>query len=245
MKIIAHRGRHEEHTWPENTKAAVCSVWDRGILGVEVDVWVTRDEKVVLSHDKDIIDMNDQKYDISKTSFTELSGLNVGNGISPSLLFDVVKMVPKHGQIFVEIKCGQEIVAPLGYLLSYFATKKQQIKIIGFIDNDERKETMRTIISRFPQLEVYALFGSPELYNSFNFRLKDMNEFIIQETIEIQAKGIDIYVALANQELFKNLKEKDLSCHIWNVNTENEFYKVKQMGSDSITTDYPKTLSHL
>jgi glycerophosphoryl diester phosphodiesterase len=46
--IIAHRG--ESHDAPENTLAAIELAWGRGADAVEIDVHLTKDNKVVVIH---------------------------------------------------------------------------------------------------------------------------------------------------------------------------------------------------
>ena len=48
--IVAHRGA--SHDAPENTVASARLAWKQGADAVETDIHLTRDGKVIVSHDK-------------------------------------------------------------------------------------------------------------------------------------------------------------------------------------------------
>ncbi|MCH9029392.1 MAG: glycerophosphodiester phosphodiesterase, partial [Bacteroidetes bacterium] len=56
--IIAHRG--ESYDAPENTFASINLAWKRDADGVEIDVKLTKDEKIVLIHDKTTLRTGDK-----------------------------------------------------------------------------------------------------------------------------------------------------------------------------------------
>lgn len=54
MEIWSHRGRVDtDPVAPDNTPAALALVSARGLTGVEIDTWLTADQRFVLGHDRE------------------------------------------------------------------------------------------------------------------------------------------------------------------------------------------------
>ena len=135
--IVAHRG--SSHEAPENTLPAFELAWEQGADGVEGDFLLTGDGKIICFHDKDTKRLTGQKLDISKTSFTDLQKLDVGKwkdekfrGTRMPLIGDVFATIPQGKKIFVEVKCGPEIVEPLIKEIEKSGLKDEQVVLICF-----------------------------------------------------------------------------------------------------------------
>lgn len=243
MRIISHRGKHEDHSWPDNTLAAVKSVWSKGITGVEIDVWVTKDGMIVLNHGKKVKTAGGRKLSIPDTMYSELAGVKLHHGQPIALLIDVLCTMPAEARMFVDVKCGEEIIEPLETLLENSDIGTDQLAFIGFIDDDSHKHTMKRVCEVFDDFDIYVLFGR----NGKRERLLTMDKearvsHVLAETEDINAKGFDIHLELANDSLFKKAKDKKLGCHVWGIEDLEERDRVSVIGADSITTDKPKTL---
>lgn len=70
MEIYAHRGSSLTH--PENTLAAFTAALDEGCTGIETDIRVTRDDRLVLVHDGDLQRVADDPRRIVELTLTEL-----------------------------------------------------------------------------------------------------------------------------------------------------------------------------
>lgn len=78
--ILGHRGVPKLHQ--ENTLAGVLRAIDLGIDGVEVDVFLTRDDRVVLFHDTDPERLTGVTGDIRKMTWDEVSQLRIKQAVS-------------------------------------------------------------------------------------------------------------------------------------------------------------------
>ena len=76
LLIIAHRG--ESYDAPENTLASINLAWKRDADGVEIDVKLTKDEKIVLIHDKTTLRTGDKYKRIASNNYNELLKIDVG-----------------------------------------------------------------------------------------------------------------------------------------------------------------------
>ena len=69
--IIAHRG--ESYDAPENTHASINLAWEREVDAVEIDVQLTKDEKIVVIHDKSTLRTGGKLKRISSNTYDNLS----------------------------------------------------------------------------------------------------------------------------------------------------------------------------
>lgn len=109
MKIVAHRG--VSSIAPENTLPAVELGWKLGVDAVEIDVCLTRDLVPVVHHDPFLKWWCAKRGRIAEMSYQQLSRLDVGRwkgsryaGTRIPIFDDVLLSLPKHRELFVEIK---------------------------------------------------------------------------------------------------------------------------------------------
>lgn len=137
MKLIAHRGASDEA--PENTLAAMQLAWQNNADGVEIDVRLTKDQEVVLLHDPILRRTTGNTSSIADLTLEEVQTLDAGSwkdsrwrGEKIPRLYDVLEQMPKGKVIFVEIKCGAEIVPKLKQVLAAFPQRQQDVFMLGF-----------------------------------------------------------------------------------------------------------------
>ncbi|GAB4271063.1 MAG: glycerophosphodiester phosphodiesterase family protein [Deferrisomatales bacterium] len=75
MQIFAHRGASAR--WPENTMAAFRAALEAGVDGIETDLRLTRDGRIVLFHDPTLARMTGDPRRVDELTFGELRRLRV------------------------------------------------------------------------------------------------------------------------------------------------------------------------
>lgn len=76
MNFIAHRG-NDNHEFIENTKEALIECLNSDyISGVEFDIRITKDRKIVIYHNMLILDNENKPYRISNKTLKELKNIN-------------------------------------------------------------------------------------------------------------------------------------------------------------------------
>ncbi len=135
--IIAHRG--ESYDAPENTFASINLAWERDAEAVEIDVRLTKDEMIVLIHDKTTLRTGGRYNRIAQNNYDELLKIDVGKfkdakwtGERIPLLNKVINTIPKNKILFIEIKSDERIIKPLQNLIEQKNINPAQIKFIGF-----------------------------------------------------------------------------------------------------------------
>lgn len=96
MKVYAHRGFSGQY--PENTMLAFQKAAELGCYGIELDVHLTKDDKLVIIHDEKVNRTTDGRGWVKDLSWNQLQKLNAGTAFKleakiPSLeeYFDWVK----------------------------------------------------------------------------------------------------------------------------------------------------------
>lgn len=109
MEIIAHRGAAFEA--PENSLEAFRRAIDEGADRLELDVHITLDGAVVVSHDPDTARCGDATLEIGSARLDELRFVRLDNGEPLPLLSEVCALASGRVTLDVEIKSpGQRTV---------------------------------------------------------------------------------------------------------------------------------------
>lgn len=102
-QFIAHRGLYRENV-PENSLAAFALAIDFG-FGIELDVQITADNKIVVFHDKTLERMCGDKRIMNRCSYSELVKLRLsGTDSKIPLLSDVLELVNGKVPLIIEVK---------------------------------------------------------------------------------------------------------------------------------------------
>ena len=117
--VIAHRG--DGSTAPENTLPAFKNAWTAGADGLELDVRLTLDRKLVVFHDRDLDRTSNGTGRVDATTFSQVRSLDVGSWFGPAFtgeraptLDEVFELLPRDFLINVEMKViisGMKLIA--------------------------------------------------------------------------------------------------------------------------------------
>jgi glycerophosphoryl diester phosphodiesterase len=137
LLVIAHRGA--SHEAPENTLAAFNLAWQQGADGIEGDFHLTKDGNIVCIHDASTQRTAGQAMKVADATLAELRLLDVGSwkgtpwrGACIPTLDEVLATVPEGKYVFIEIKCGPEIVPALKKALAMSKVQREQVVVIAF-----------------------------------------------------------------------------------------------------------------
>jgi glycerophosphoryl diester phosphodiesterase len=229
--IIAHRGISFD--LPENSLSAFDASWAVGVDGIEGDFHLTRDGSIVCIHDDNTSRVCNKNLVICNSTLQELKELNLqceGKNhlnIKIPTLTEVLKTVPSGKKIFIEIKCGVEILSPLIKELSRSKINSNQVVIISF-DRQVVKE-LKEMAPEYKALLLYSYEEGREVSS------------LINEMFDIKADGIG-----TDNELSKEFVEKviisGLEYHSWTIDNADTANQLISWGSNSITTNEPELL---
>jgi glycerophosphoryl diester phosphodiesterase len=236
-EIIGHRGAAAEA--PENTVAAFRIGYEQGADAVELDVHLTKDGKIAVIHDFNTRRTAGVKKNIARQSFDELRRRDVGNwgrwkskGFSEKVpsLDEILGLVPAGKRLFIEIKCGPEILPELERALDRGGKSPEQTVIIGF-----GYETMRLAKAKLPFVPVCWLVSSAKMRRR-NPRLADL----ILKARAARLDGLDLNCRFPiDRDFVRKVHEAGLKLYTWTVDNPRVARKEMDAGVDGITTNRP------
>lgn len=229
-EIIAHRGASYEA--PENTLPSFNLGWKQNTDACELDIYLTADRQIVVMHDAATTRTTGVNMKLRDSYLADLQELDAGKWKGPQwkgtripTLTEVLKSIPEGKRLFVEIKCGPEI---LPYLLPVFdASGKdpKQIVVISFY-----ADVIRDLEKLRPQIKTYFLC-SPKVANI---------DKLAREARVIGADGIDGQAAAGfDAAAIAKFRAQGLGVYVWTIDDIPTARKYADMGIDGITTDKP------
>jgi len=155
--LIAHRGASQDA--PENTLAALSLAWQQHADAVEIDIRLTRDNHIVLMHDATAHRTAGLDRPIAELSLAELRQLDAGSWKAPQYageriptLAEALDVIPADKRIFIEIKCGPEVLPELPSIFTASKLTPENIVLIGFDG-----ETMQSAKRLLPDISCALL----------------------------------------------------------------------------------------
>ncbi len=121
MIILAHRGYSSKY--PQNTLLAFKKAMEYGADGVELDVWRTKDGKIVVSHDGNLKKVFGVDVEIRKRDYEDLLQYKQ-EGEKIPLLKEVYELLPENALINVEIKDVNAVEGALEIAKKYNAMER-------------------------------------------------------------------------------------------------------------------------
>ena len=246
--IIAHRGA--SNAAPENTMEAFNLAWNLGADGIEGDFHLTHDGHIVAIHDANTGKVSGGKIKllVKKANLKELQGIDVGSWKDKKYsdariptLEQVIDSVPDGKKFFIEIKCGTEIMAPLIKVLDQRMKERPELaNQISFIAFDYH--VIKACRKQWPEIEANFL-ESYKKTKATGTWTPDQND--VFQTLKVSlASGLGTQ---ANEEVIdsgfvKRLRKSKLSFHCWTINDIETARHFRDLGVDSITTDFPKRI---
>jgi glycerophosphoryl diester phosphodiesterase len=106
-KGFVHRGLHYCSGFPENSLIAVAAALEAG-AGIECDVRLTADDRIVVFHDADAWRMCSSPLVIGRSTHSELGRLRVGEGPIPTLE-SLLALVQGRVPLLIEVKTADDI----------------------------------------------------------------------------------------------------------------------------------------
>ena len=246
--IIAHRGASGEA--PENTMVAFKLAWELGADGIEGDFHLTRDGHIVAIHDKDTnkVTKGKNKLIVKKTSLKELQGLDVGSWKNEKYskariptLEDVIDSLPEGKKFFIELKCGTEIMKPLIKVIDLKVKERPILKTnISFISFD--KDVIKSCRTQWPDIEANYLESYKKIKGISKWAPNENEVFRLLKLSLASGIGTQANKEVLNPKFIKRLRLNQLSFHCWTINDVETARHFRDLGVDSITTDFPKRI---
>lgn len=236
--IVAHRGASRDA--PENTIPAFELAWKQGSDAIEGDFHLTRDGEIVCIHDETTKEVAHEEKMIADSTLNELKQLDVGawfgrrwKGTKIPTIAEVFKTIPEGKKIFIEIKCGPEILPKLFEKLRTSGLTREQVVVISF-----HAEVIYTLKHHAPGIKALMLSGFEKDRQSG--KLKPSAEDVLKILQLTRADGFSSEAhKLLDEAFVKRILDEGYEYHVWTVDKIKTAKRFAEMGVMSITTNDP------
>lgn len=218
--IYGHRGASALE--PENTMRAFKRAFKDGAIGIEFDVRLTADKKIVVIHDEMLNRTSNGVGFVKDYTYEELLQLDFGLGEKIPLLIEVLKEYEKNYWLNIEIK-------ELGL----------EEQLIDFLNEYDVKE--KAIVSSFkiPAIKkVKELDSNVQTAYIYSIKKPDLEQ--LKKTIKLN--GVHPRKDLITKNLVKKAYSLGLLIRTWTVDKPREALKLAKLNVESIITNNPKAI---
>ena len=237
VEIVAHRGA--SHDAPENTLASFQLGWDQGADADELDVHLTKDGQILVIHDARTKRTAGRDAAVANQTLDELRSLDAGSwkgeqwkGEKLPALREVLAALPEGKRLFIEIKCGPEILPELERVLTQSGKQPGQLVLIGF-----GYDTLRQAKQRFSHLQVYWIVSYDADKQSGAY--PDIKQ-LIEKAQAARLDGLDLNAKFPiDAEFVSQVKTAGLQLHVWTVDDAVQAERFAAAGVEGITTNRP------
>jgi glycerophosphoryl diester phosphodiesterase len=242
IRFISHRG--ESLDAPENTLAAFQLAADRKTAGFECDIYRTSDNEIACIHDATTTRTTDGSLTVSASTLAELRGLDAGAWMGPRYageriptLAETLALAHDGFEIYVEIKCGTEILPRLIETLA--AEPKATPDRVCFICF-----TANVIAALRQQLPAYRVYWLTSTKRNADGSTTPTAASAVATALACGASGIDAQASDAiTASYVSEVKAAGLSFHVWTVDSASSAFAYAKMGVDTVTTDCGRALA--
>lgn len=239
--MIAHAGLEGLET--PNTLAGVVAAGNRSYWGIEVDVRVTKDRVVVLTHDDSLLESTGVDIKVSESTWAELQqyplfdyreffgmenyGLSIDKSLTRSDLripsmSEYIRVCKKYGKVAVpEIK---GLFSPDHIQLMLDTVREQdyldQVVFISF-----QWENLAEILRQEPGQRVQLLTGGG---------MDTSDEFL--DRVAEAGFDLDIHLSNVTEELVRRIHQRGMRLNVWTQDFPEEADNYVKWGVDYITS---------
>lgn len=222
-EITAHRG--DSLNYPENTILAFASALDKNADWIELDIQLTKDKEVVVSHDANLKRVSGVDKNIYDLTYKELQQIDVGknyNNVGETripLLSDVFKWGILNSISFnIELKPYEDdetLVEKTIELIKKYHMEDRVVLTSGkYSILEEIKKVNDKILTGYIMSLAYG----------------DISKLDKADNFSIEASSI-------NKELVKRLHNEGKEVYAWTVNARDSINKMLDLNVDNIITD--------
>ena len=222
-QTVAHRGDWRPEGSAQNSRTSLQRALSLGIFGSEIDIWLTRDDHIMVNHDATFQGVTPQD-----TTYAACKRVRLNNGETMPQLKDLLKILKKSKsptKLVVEVKkhhdpqrsrdCATAAVRAI-------RRRHLQDRVMYISFSIEACETIHRLD---PYADVAYLSGDRPPAELHTMGLT----------------GIDYHINIFRQhpEWVKEAHELGMNVNVWTVDKPEEIVEMRDLGVDYITTNDP------
>ena len=218
MLIIGHRGCAYEKG--ENTIAGISAAINAGVDGIEVDLRLL-DGRVILLHDGTVTRTTNGRGGYKNYSYDSLRQLICKNGQPIPTLEEVMPLLLKVENIYLEIK-ESDVFGALWPILRKKPKQKQKRKIFLSSFNESILESLKD-------------------YRAINKALvvKRKKSNLVQRCLLLDCLQLHVSFEVVDEQLINESHHNNIKVLVYTINELHNLKRCFNLGVDGIFTDFP------
>ena len=227
VEVTAHRGGSLH--FPENTMSAFRGAKEVGADWVELDIQQTKDRKIVISHDTNVLRVTGVNRNIIDMTYEEISKLDAGSFFSEKfkgermpLLEEALEFAKNNNlKLNIELK-------PTGKEIDFEKDVVELIKKYDFVDRCVVTSQVYSAVENVKKVDP----NIKTLY-VMSIAIGDITNLEYADNFSVEATNV-------NEELVRKVHNEGKKLFVWTINTEENINKMIDLHVDNIITDnYP------
>ena len=227
-QVIAHRGYWKTTGSAQNSITSLLKADSIGCYGSEFDVWLTKDNKLVVNHDPLF-----KLRSMEKSKAATLTSLKLSNDENLPTLEEYLKAAKKgNTRLILELKAHSKPERETKAVKSIVAMVKQ----MGL---ENRMEYITFSLHALKEFIRFAPAGTPVFYLNGELSPKELKE--------LGCAGPDYHLSIFQKhpEWIKECHDLGMKVNVWTVNKADEMKWLIDKNVDFITTNEPLLLQEL
>jgi glycerophosphoryl diester phosphodiesterase len=234
--VVAHRG--SSGSAPENTLAAFELALESGAEIIECDVRLTRDDEVIIFHDRNLDRTTNGSGPVQDKTLEELKELDAGSWFSSKFKGEAIPTLTEalqflEGRAFLNIELKADA-------RDYQTNVRLQNRVLETIKNARAEHRiflgsfnhrlMREIKSQHPELTTAIIY-------------KAVRDFASRPSRLVSRARADAFVCgrwWLRRKLLDDLQNHHIPVFVYTVNRERDVRRMKRLHVDGVITNYPE-----
>lgn len=216
-QYIAHRGLYEGLFVPENSMLAFKKAIEQN-YAIELDVRITKDNKIVVFHDKNLIRMCGLEKKLTNQNFDDIKNLCLYQSKETIPLFqDVLKLINSQVPIVVEIKNDSKVGQFESILANILDDYKGEFSVCSF--NEE-------VVYWFKENRINFKRGL--IYGDIKeLQIKFYKTVFLYRFFKVKPDFVSLDYKLSNTLIVNFCKKLNIPIFTWTVNNKKKYKKAK------------------
>ena len=222
-KFCAHRGLSK--LMPENTLPAFAAALSLGADEIEFDIRLTKDQKLIVSHDGTLERISDGEGKLKEKTLDELLQLNIGVKHGWEVGFCTAEEVFAQFANKIVFNMHLKEHGEDGYLireLVKLVEKYDAWENVYFAGSPSELEWMEKIAPEIPRTAIQLPKDTVEIY---------------EMATRYHCTGVQFWLGMFDEELIRKMHDSGIRCNLYYADTPEDYDKYFAMGIDTLLTN--------
>ena len=220
--FCAHRG--VSGLMPENSLPAFGAALALGADEIELDVWLTKNGQLVVSHDVTLDRISDGTGKVSDYTLEELKKFNIGVKLGWEVGFCSMEEVFAQFANRIIMNIHLKEAGPNGEVVKQLAEMAERYDAVDSIYLAAGEQILPAIAEFAPHIARDAI------------QFPD-TEDIYKIAVEYKCQRVQFWLGMFDEELIRRLHDAGIICNLFYADTKENMEKYFQMGVDVLLTN--------